>query len=100
MVMAWGDGLAALVGERFGRRRYHVGGHARSIEGSATMFAASLVSTLGCFAYLSGVSVVTAVPAAVGISLVGTFVEAVSPKGLDNLTVPLTVAWAAEHVFL
>jgi phytol kinase len=83
MPMTWGDALAAIVGGRFGKRRYTVFRQTRSLEGSATMF---VVSALATWIAL-GASPSTAV-AAVVTALGATLVEAASPWGIDNLTVP------------
>jgi phytol kinase len=83
MPMTWGDALAALAGERFGKHRYTVLGQTRSLEGSATMF---VVSALATWIAL-GASLLTAVIAVV-TALGATLVEAASPWGIDNLTVP------------
>ena len=87
MPMTWGDALAAVVGGRFGRRRYNVLGHMRSLEGSATMFVVSALATwlaLGASLSVAPVALITA--------LAATLVEAISPWGIDNLTVPAASA--------
>lgn len=90
MPMTWGDALAAVVGQRFGKRRYTVTQHTRSLEGSLTMFVASWVATFIALMLLAPSPI--GVGSALGISMItalaATAVEAVSPWGLDNLTVP------------
>jgi len=87
MPMTWGDALAAIAGERWGQKRYTVLGSTRSFLGSATMF---VVSALATFLALG------ASPAAISVALVtalgATIAEAVSPWGIDNLTVPAVSA--------
>jgi phytol kinase len=101
MALTWGDALAALVGQRWGRHRYRVAGSERSWEGSAAMFLASLAAITSSLALLPGSWLSPhAPPVGVGAALlvallaagVATLVEAVSPRGLDNLAVPLVVA--------
>ena len=87
MPMTWGDALAAIVGERWGRKRYTVLGSTRSYLGSATMF---VVSALATFLAL-GASPAT-IPVALVTALGATIAEAVSPWGIDNLTVPAVSA--------
>src|SRR5512136_2295608 len=41
MPLTWGDALAAVVGERFGKWRYPIVGQSRSLEGTVTMFVVS-----------------------------------------------------------
>lgn len=44
LCMSFGDGLAAVAGRRFGRRRIAAAGGGKTVAGSATMFAASFLS--------------------------------------------------------
>lgn len=44
--MSYGDGVASLIGERFGKRKYNISGDTKSIEGSLAMFLV-LIATLG-----------------------------------------------------
>jgi phytol kinase len=104
MALTWGDALAALVGQRFGRHRYQLWGSQRSLEGSATMFAASAVAMFLALALLPGswlspASVALEPARALAAALLGasaaTLAEAVSPHGTDNLSVPLVAAGVA-----
>jgi phytol kinase len=87
MPMTWGDALAALAGERFGRHRYTILGQTRSLEGSIAMLIVSVLATWLAW----GTSPSTAIIAIV-TALGATLVEAVSPWGIDNLTVPAVSA--------
>ncbi len=94
MPLTWGDALAAVVGRRFGRRLYTVAGSTRSLEGSLTMFVLSALSTWAALALFGADNPLgVALLAAAGATLA----EAVSPWGLDNVTVPavaaLLLAW-------
>jgi len=88
LVMAWGDGLAGLIGQRFGRRKYELGGIKKSFEGSFTMalvsFAVSGAILLSAYGWQGPVWGI-----ALGVALVATVLEAFSSLGIDNLTVPL-----------
>jgi phytol kinase len=94
MPMTWGDALAAVVGRRIGRRRYTVAGSTRSLEGSAVMLLAGWVATLVPLVLLAPapMSLAAAAGTAAVTALVATVVEAVSPWGIDNLTVPAVSA--------
>jgi dolichol kinase len=97
--MAWGDALAAEVGRRWGRHRYRVwGGGVRSLEGSVAM----LLGSLAGVAVGSGLGIVAPGVLAPGravaipmLAAVATAAEAVSPRGTDNLSVPLLTGAAA-----
>jgi len=88
LVMTWGDGLAALIGKRFGQHHYEIWGMQKSWEGSLTMALVTyIVSSLILLAVQGNVWqtwVVSFVVAAFATGL-----EAVSIFGIDNLTVPL-----------
>jgi phytol kinase len=93
MPMTWGDAAAAVLGRAWGKRRYTVLGTTRSVEGSLVMFLASWVSTAIPLALLSpGCSWGAAAGTAAVVALGATLVEAVTPWGLDNLTVPAVSA--------
>ncbi len=106
MAMTWGDALASLVGQRFGRHRYRVAGSVRSYEGSLAMFAASALAMFLTILLAPGSPVApltaplgpgVALAAAVVGAVAATLAEAVSPAGADNLSVPLV---AAGFVFI
>ncbi len=93
--MAYGDSAAALVGERHGRMRY---GFVRdkSLEGSLAMFATSFLSlavSMFYFSYLYGFAAFEKIVPALAVAVVVAVVECLSPKGFDNITVPLLGAF-------
>lgn len=88
MVMAWGDGLAALIGQNFGKHKYKVFGSQKSWEGSLTMTLVSFfVSSLILLSVEGNIWQTWVVSLA--IALVATGLEAISLLGVDNLTVPI-----------
>jgi phytol kinase len=92
MPMTWGDALAAVVGRRIGRRRYTVLGSTRSVEGSTTMALAGWVATLIPLVLIGQAGLPAAMGVAAATALAATLIEAVSPWGIDNLTVPAVSA--------
>lgn len=88
MPMTWGDALAAVVGKRFGKRHYRVAGSTRSLEGSLVMFLASWAATLIPLALLGPGGWISALWVSAVTALAAAAVEAISPWGIDNLTVP------------
>jgi phytol kinase len=107
MALAWGDALAAFVGQRWGRHRYRVGGSERSLEGSAAMLLASFAVMFLVLVLLPGSPLSPrARPIGAGVALLAallgagaaTLVEAVSPRGTDNLSVSLVAAGVALAV--
>ncbi|MBU7582096.1 MAG: phosphatidate cytidylyltransferase [Nostoc sp. TH1S01] len=110
MAMTWGDALAALIGKSFGQHKYQVGSSVRSWEGSLAMFLASTTAIFLVLLFLPG-SFLSPLAVSVGVgkalltALVSasfaTLVEAVSPHGTDNLSVPLvtvTVMWVLMQI--
>ena len=81
--MSYGDGMASLIGMKYGKKKYNITGDVKSVEGSVTMFLV-LLGTLWMVLIYYGV---TATPLAiVAVSLVATILEGITPKGLDNLS--------------
>ena len=82
--MSYGDGMAALIGEKFGKHKYNIFGDKKSFEGSITMFLV-LIVTLGIV--LAYYNIFTAnfiiIPV---VALIATIFEGITPKGLDNIT--------------
>lgn len=90
MPLTWGDGLASVVGETYGANSYLVFGEKRSLQGSATfMIAGGFFTWLALWAMpgLPALTPIEAVPPSLVTILAATITEAVSPWGIDNLTV-------------
>jgi phytol kinase len=89
LVMALGDGLAGLLGPLWASASWQVFGQRRSLLGTGTMAGASLI-------VLSGLSLAVGGPAwpqLLAIAMAATLLEQLAVAGIDNLTVPLGVAW-------
>lgn len=91
--MAYGDSLAAIFGEYFGRHRYRVF-ETKSLEGSLGMFLGSFVSLTLAFLYFGAIYGFGFNPLApaFAIACLVTIIEGVSPRGLDNVAVPIVGA--------
>lgn len=93
--MVYGDGFAALIGQKFGRIKYKVFGGTKSLEGSLTMFVVTTVMSV--FVWMVFTNIGYPMPnfnllAILGISAIATICEALSYGGIDNLTVPALTA--------
>ena len=86
LIMGYGDGFAAIAGQSIKSKSFKIFGSTKSIAGSATMFIISLIIVSGAFAYL-GINLWLI--KSILIAFIVTVFEAVSPKGTDNLTIPL-----------
>jgi len=82
--MSYGDGMASLIGEKYGKRKYNITGDTKSLEGSLSMFLV-LIVTLGIV-----LGYYHAIPSnywvIVAVAMVATVFEGITPKGLDNLS--------------
>ena len=92
--LAGGDGLADVIGRKYGgEKKFGFGGAERTVAGSIGMFIGSfLFSIVIVFFFSIEVSAFVIADMIVPIliiSLVVTIVEALSPKGLDNWTIPI-----------
>lgn len=81
LIMGYGDGLAALVGKKIGTHRFSIMKANKSIEGCAVMF---IVSALVVLLVRD-----TDIAKVLIIALVATVLEAITPLGFDNITVPI-----------
>jgi dolichol kinase len=89
--MAYGDAAASLVGEKFGKRHFSILAK-KSLEGSFAMFAVSFVSLevgLLFFSAFYPLSLFSLVITALAVAAVATVAEALTPRGFDNITVPV-----------
>lgn len=90
--MVYGDGLASLIGKRYGKHKYNLTGDQKSIEGSLTMFIVIIISSAFVFIFFNAIGYPT-VPKTfslitiIVLSFIATLVEAITPKGLDNISV-------------
>jgi phytol kinase len=94
LVMTWGDGLAALIGQRYGKHVYTVGGVKKSWEGSLTMAVVSYIVSSSILLAVEGNTWLIWV-VAFAVALVATGLEAFSWYGIDNLSVPIASAGLA-----
>jgi phytol kinase len=91
LIMCWGDGLAALVGRRWGKHGYCLLREAKSWEGSLTMLVVSFVVVCAVLIPVQGMIAPTWW-VALCVAGFATGLEAVSYLGIDNLTVPVGAA--------
>jgi phytol kinase len=91
LVMAWGDGMAAIIGQRFGKHKYTIWGISKSWEGSLTMAIVTYIVTFLVLVTVLGNSWAIWLTSLI-VALVATSLEAFSRFGIDNLTVPFASA--------
>ena len=96
-VMAWGfgDAAAALVGKAFGHRRIQYPGieGAKTYEGTFAMFVVAGLAIFFTLLVYAGQSWQVSLAVAALVAPVSATVELFSQRGMDTLTVPLSVAF-------
>jgi phytol kinase len=94
LIMAWGDGLAAIIGQQLGKNPYQVWGNQKSVEGTAVLVMVSYFITTVVLYVAQGSSPSTwLVGLPIAIAAMG--LESISQFGLDNLTLPIGTAFLA-----
>ncbi|MFA5447427.1 MAG: hypothetical protein WC233_04055 [Sphaerochaeta sp.] len=96
LVMGWGDGLAALIGAKWGKREIRLNVSKKSYLGTATMFLVTLVIIGGAALLYSSLPAGKALLISLILAAVISVVEVVTPLGLDNLSVPLLTTLLIE----
>jgi phytol kinase len=89
LIMAWGDGLAAIIGQKYGKHPYTIVGNTKSWEGTSTMLLVSYtIVSIVLFSVQGNIwqTWVVGIP----VAIAATAVESIAQWGLDNLSVPLT----------
>jgi dolichol kinase len=94
-MLGWGDGLAPIIGTRYGKMKYRVLSD-KSVEGSLAFLVGSVCAGL-FFVHLIVPESFDAGKIIV-IALIATIVEGVSPKEVDNLTIPFAVIVASSFL--
>lgn len=83
-VLGYGDGLAAIFGKNFGKHKIYKN---KTILGTSVMLITSFVMILFLASFILSTQNVLVISFIV--ASVATLVELFSPKGLDNLTIPI-----------
>jgi phytol kinase len=99
LVMAWGDGLAAIIGQKWGRNPYQILGNSKSLEGTATLLLVSYIVTTVVL-YITHGNLLYVWLVGMPVAIVAVILESISQFGIDNITLPLGAAmlafWLAE----
>lgn len=91
LILSISDTLAALVGKRWPLKPYHIFGGIKSFGGSIAFALSATIISLICLIIWCDFSITIAIIFSLLIGISSACVEAVSFKGLDNLSVPLWV---------
>jgi len=88
LIMSYGDGMAALIGKKWGKNSYQVWGNKKSWEGSLTMTFVSILITLIVLTFTDNWQLENMIIALI-VGIFATILETISYIGIDNLTVPV-----------
>lgn len=92
MAMTWGDAMASLIGKAYGQRSYTLWGQRKTWLGSVACFSWTMLAITLTLRSSGKLEPLTALLYAAAAGLVAAFIEALSPKGTDNLFVPFATA--------
>ncbi len=98
LAMSVGDALGEIIGKPFGKIKYKLF-HEKSLEGSLAVFIGIFICIVISFA-INDLLSYEIIWKLVLTSLIGTIFEALNYKGLDNTTVPLSVAFSLYLFFI
>lgn len=94
LAMSYGDGFASIVGVKFGKHPYKVFHDRKSLEGSVVMFLVTVPLLVVDLIFYSVAITSHLIIVVALVSLIATVAESLTPRGLDNLTVPLLASAA------
>jgi len=100
LAMSYGDGFASIIGTRFGKRKYNVFGDQKSYVGSLSMLIFTFITMIVALYYYEIAITNYFIVVLLFISFVVSVIEGITPKGLDNLTVPFTAVALYWYFFL
>ncbi len=92
LAMSYGDGFASVIGAKYGKHPYQVFRDRKSLEGTAAMLLITVPVLIIDLIFYSVPITALLVTVVVAATLIATAAEALTPRGLDNLTVPLLAA--------
>lgn len=88
LVLGYGDGFAAWIGSKF---KSKVLNNNKTITGSLTMFIVSFIVIFIMMMIFKDIKMINILLITLITSTLVTIIELLTPKGLDNITVPLSV---------
>jgi phytol kinase len=101
LTLGWGDSMGEIIGVRFGKHRYSVPTllrvkGTRSMEGSFAVFLTSFFSLLIGIEFFMHIDFYKVLPQLILMSMIVTGIEAISPHGTDNFTIPFITSLTAN----
>ncbi len=100
LAMSYGDGFASIIGLHFGKKKYNIFGDQKSYIGSCAMFIFTFITIVVALIYYNISMSSNILIVLLGIAFIAALVEGLTPKGLDNLSVPFVTAFLYWAVFI
>lgn len=88
LILAISDPLAAVIGKRYGKRSFSIGGNYKTYVGTAAFFVSALMIVIGCNMVFEADFTVAKL---VSVAAAACIAEATSRNGADNLFIPISV---------
>lgn len=95
MILGYGDGFAALIGKKKNWLPYKIGNSCKTVSGNIGMF---IFSFFSFYTYILIFNLKYSIIEVFMISIIATFLEAISIKGTDNLTIPIGTYFIFELI--
>ena len=98
LAMSYGDGFASLIGIKYGKKRYKIFSDIKSYIGSIAMFLLTFFLMIIAIQYYNIFSPISftfhteTFILLLFIAAISTFIEGLTPMGLDNISVPFVTA--------
>lgn len=92
LAMSYGDGLASIIGMKYGHKKYAIFNDSKSYMGSLAMFVFTFILMIVALLFYEITLTLDIVIMLLCISAISAIVEGITPIGLDNLTVPFVTA--------
>ncbi len=100
LAMSYGDGFASIIGLHFGKKKYNIFGDQKSYIGSFAMFIFTFITIVVALIYYNISMSSNILIVLLGIAFIAALVEGLTPKGLDNLSVPFVTAFLYWAIFI
>lgn len=94
--LVYGDAFAAIIGQKLNWIEYKIFNNKKTVSGNIGMFLISLFS-MALYNYIALNSVFSFINVLL-ISIIATFMEAISVKGTDNFTIPIFTMYICEVI--
>lgn len=98
LILAICDPMAALIGKNYPFMRYHFMGYTKTLSGSLAFFITATLISGGFLCAYRSLFLWEIMFFSVLIALTATIAEAISHKGFDNLTIPLSVLFTLYFI--